>query len=131
MQIQGTILLVEDDDLLSRAYRDGLEKAGYSVMTATDGAEAEKILQEVKPDLIVLDLVMPVKNGFDVLEDMQKRNAEYRSVPVVVLSVLAERSDVERARSLGAVDYLIKSQFSMEEVISRISYHLRTTREEK
>lgn len=119
---------MEDDDLLSRAYHDGFEKAGFAVVTAMDGAEAERILEEAKPDLIVLDLVMPVKNGFAVLEDLRAKKEECRRIPVVVLSVLAERSDVDRARELGAIDYLIKSQFSMQEVISRVSDHVNNAR---
>ncbi|TSC69912.1 MAG: two-component system, OmpR family, phosphate regulon response regulator PhoB [Parcubacteria group bacterium Gr01-1014_70] len=122
---------MEDDDLLSRAYRDGFEKAGFTVMIATDGAEAEEILQNTKPDLIVLDLVMPVKNGFEVLKDLQRKKEEYRHIPVVVLSVLAEQGDIESAHDLGAIDYLIKSQFSMQEIINRIIEHVRVAREEK
>ena len=125
---KGTILLVEDDDLLSRAYHDGFEKAGFSVVAASDGAEAEKILEEVHPDVIVLDLVMPVKNGFTVLEDLRAKKEEYKHIPVIVLSVLAERSDVERAHELGAIDYLIKSQFSMQEVIGRVSDQINKAR---
>ena len=128
---KGTILLVEDDDLLSRAYYDGFKKAGFSVVTATDGAEAEKILLEVQPDVIVLDLVMPVKNGFTVLEDLRAQSDVYKHIPVVVLTVLAERSDVERAHELGAIDYLIKSQFSMQEVIDRVSEHVAKARNNK
>ena len=122
---------MEDDDLLSRAYHDGFEKAGFAVVAATDGVEAEKILEEVKPDVIVLDLVMPVKNGFTVLEDLRAKKEECRHIPVVVLSVLAERSDVDRARELGAIDYLIKSQFSMQEVINRVSDHVNAARNGK
>ena len=129
-QLKGTILLVEDDELLSRAYREGFEKAGIAVIAATDGAEAEEILEEVKPDIIVLDLVMPVKNGFEVLEDIRNKKEEYRHIPVVVLSVLAERDDIESAHELGAIDYLIKSQFSMQEVIDRITEHVRAARKE-
>lgn len=124
-QSKGTLLLVEDDDLLSRAYCDGFEKAGFVVMVATDGAEAEEILQEIKPDIIVLDLVIPVKNGFEVLRDLQRKKEEYRNIPIVVLSVLAERNDVDSAHELGAIDYLVKSQFSMQEVINRIAEHVR------
>lgn len=130
-QLKGTLLLVEDDELLSRAYCDGLEKAGFAVVTATDGVEAEEMLQKTKPDIIVLDLVMPVKNGFEVLEDLRAKKEEYQNIPVVVLSVLAEWSDVKRAHELGAIDYLIKSQFSMQEVINRIAEHVRAAREER
>lgn len=130
-QSKGTLLLVEDDDLLSRAYRDGFEKAGFVVMVATDGAEAEEMLQKMKPDIIVLDLVMPMKNGFEVLKDLQRKKEEYRNIPIVVLSVLAERNDVESAHELGAIDYLIKSQFSMQEVINRIAAHVRAAREKR
>ena len=130
-QSNGTILLVEDDDSLSRAYRDGFEKAGFMVIVATDGAEAEKKLQEVKPDLIVLDLVMPVKNGFEVLEDIRKKKDEYRKIPIMVLSVLAERNNVDKAHELGAIDYLVKSQFSMQEVIDRVARHVRAAQKRK
>ncbi len=128
---KGVLLLVEDDELLSRAYRDGFEKAGFTVIAAADGAEAENMLQDVQPDIIVLDLVMPLKNGFEVLEDIRRKKENYQHIPIVVLSVLAEQRDVDRAHALGAIDYLIKSQFSMQEVIDRVLEHARAARKER
>lgn len=117
------ILLAEDDKYICRAYKDGLERAGFQILVAFDGVEAMKKVHSEKPDLILLDLVMPIKNGFEVLEELKKDPALKR-IPVIILSNLGQDSDVEKGKSLGAVDYLIKSDFSMKEVIEKVKKHL-------
>lgn len=120
---QKTILLVEDDDFVGRAYRDGLGRAGFFVETAMDGNEAVKKAKSIHPDLIVLDLVMPLKNGFEVLEELRKDQA-CSAIPIVVVSNLGQETDIEKAMQLGATDYLVKNQFSMKQMIERIQKYL-------
>jgi len=118
------ILLAEDDKFISRAYKDGLERAGFIVIQATDGEQAmEKTKQEV-PDIILLDLIMPVKNGFEVLKGVKADEAT-KNIPIIILSNLGQDSDIEKGRELGAADYMIKSNFSMNEVIEKIKGHLK------
>ncbi|MFH0891882.1 MAG: response regulator [Candidatus Falkowbacteria bacterium] len=118
------IILAEDDKFISRAYKDGLERAGFTVIPVMDGVMAlEKIKQE-KPDMVLLDLIMPVKNGFEVLKDI-KADEAIKNIPIIILSNLGQDSDIEKGRELGAADYLIKSNFSMNEVIEKIKTYLK------
>ncbi len=117
------ILLAEDDKYISRAYKDGLERAGFKVIIAFDGEEAMQKIKAEKPDLVLLDLVMPVKNGFEVLEEL-RIDGELSEIPVVILSNLGQESDIKKGKELGAVDYLIKANFSMKEVIEKVKEHL-------
>ncbi len=117
------ILLAEDDKFISRAYKDGMERAGFEIIIALDGAEAIKKIKSENPDLILLDLIMPEKNGFEVLEEI-KMDDELKNIPVVILSNLGQDSDIEKGKALGAADYLIKSNLSMKEVIEKVKFHL-------
>ena len=118
-----TIFLGEDDKFISRAYQDGFKRAGFNVVSAYDGAEVLKMLSENKPDIILLDLIMPIKNGFEVLGEI-KMNSSLKKIPVIVLSNLGQDSDIERAKGLGAKDYLIKSNYSMKEVVEKVKEYL-------
>jgi DNA-binding response OmpR family regulator len=125
--IKAKILLVEDDKYISRAYKDGLERVGFEMIVAFDGEEAMSKVRTEKPDLIMLDLIMPVKNGFEVLEEL-KMDDELAKIPVIILSNLGQDSDIKRAKELGAVDYLIKANFSLREVIEKLKEHLARTK---
>ncbi|MBU1132018.1 response regulator [Patescibacteria group bacterium] len=122
-QNKPKILLIEDDQFISRAYKDGLSRAGFEVALAFDGAEGMKKIKENRPDLILLDLVMPVKSGFEVLTEIHLSKTLSR-IPVIILSNLGQDSDIEKGKSLGAIDYLVKANFSMKEVVERIKEHL-------
>ncbi|MEA1963127.1 MAG: response regulator [Patescibacteria group bacterium] len=113
------ILLAEDDKFISKAYQDGLGRAGFEVIAAYDGNEALKEARKEKPDIILLDLVMPEKNGFEVLEEIKADN-DLKDIQIIILSNLGQSSDIQRGRDLGANDYLIKSNFSIKEVIEKI-----------
>lgn len=117
------ILLAEDDKFISRAYTDGLGRAGFEVIVAADGVEAAKKLQETKPDLILLDLIMPEKNGFEFMAEI-KMDKNLKKVPVIILSNLGQDSDIQKGKELGAIDYLVKSNLSLEEVIEKVKFHL-------
>ena len=117
------ILLVEDDAFISHAYKDGLERAGLEVLLATDGEQAMTQLHAHRPQLVLLDLIMPIKNGFEVLTELQQ-DKKYKGIPVIVLSNLGQDSDMAKAKALGAVDYFIKSNTSMKEVIEKVKGYL-------
>jgi len=117
------IVLVEDDAYIARAYKAGLEYAGFEVMVASDGAEGLKKIRSEKPDMILLDLVMPVKNGFEVLEELRMEDG-LRNIPVIILSNLGQDSDVTKGKELGAVDYMVKTDWSMKEVIEKVKFYL-------
>ena len=119
-----TVLVVEDDNFLIKAYEAHLAKAGFHVRTALDGVEAVESLKKVMPGIILLDLVMPRMDGFDVLEEMQKKS-EWKKIPIVVLSNLGQESDRDRSLKLGAVEYIVKSDFSLQEIVGLINKHLK------
>ena len=118
------VLLAEDDKFLSVALGDKLEREGFEVVKAPNGLEAMNLITQEHPDIILLDLIMPQRTGFQVLEAL-KLDADLAKIPVVVLSNLGQESDREKAKNLGAVDYLVKSDVQMGEVVERIKTYLK------
>ena len=114
------ILVAEDDKFLANAYRVKLEKAGFEARIATNGEEALDIMLSFTPDVIILDLVMPGKDGFATLAEI-KNNPKWKNIPVLVASSLGQKEDVEKATALGAADYVIKSDLSMVSLIEKIN----------
>jgi len=104
------ILVVEDETFLVKIYSVKLKKEGFEVLIATDGEQAVQMANEVKPDIILLDLILPKMNGFEALEKM-RANPELKNTPVIVLSNLGQDEDIKRAESLGATDYRGQGQF--------------------
>lgn len=117
------ILLVEDDIALATVYRTRLELEGFEVREVHDGEKALSAALEYQPDLIVLDVMMPRVSGFDVL-DILRNTPETAKIKVVMLTALSQDKDKERAQSLGADDYLVKSQVVISDVVSRVKHHL-------
>ncbi len=117
------ILLVEDDNALASVYRSRLELEGFVVEHVQNGELALAKIIEFKPDLVVLDVMMPKVNGFDVL-DIVRNTPETANVHVVMLTALSQPKDKERAQQLGADDYLVKSQVVIGDVVERIKHHL-------
>ncbi len=115
-----TILVAEDDKFLANAYRVKLTKAGFDVHIAGDGEEVLALLKSITPDIILLDLVMPVKDGFLTLAAI-KSDEKLKSIPVVVASNLGQKEDTERALNLGAYDFVIKSDLSLNTLIEKIN----------
>ena len=113
------ILLVEDEPILSNLLRQRLEKENFKVIVAHDGNEAIAVLKKEKPNLVLLDIILPKISGFEVME-MMKKDPELQSAPVVVISNLGQEGDVERSQSLGAAGYFIKAQLSIEDLVSKI-----------
>jgi DNA-binding response OmpR family regulator len=96
-----------------------LEKEGYEVYQAIDGEKGEEKIKEVKPDIVLLDLILPGIDGFEVLERV-KKDPEVAEIPVIILSNLGQKSEVERGLNLGAVDFLIKAHFTPAEIVRKI-----------
>jgi CheY-like chemotaxis protein len=122
----GDILLVEDDPSIAKLYRILLESRGYSVRYAADGVEGLDRTQEKRPDLVLLDIMMPRMNGIAFLQAL--RAGELRDVPVVVLSNFMEKQLVDDAMSLGAVEYMVKAQTRPEALVGALPHWLRGER---
>lgn len=119
------VLLVEDDDSLANVYLTRLQSEGFDARRVGNGEDALTVALEYKPDLVVLDVMMPRVSGFDVL-DILRNTPETSHLKVVMLTALSQESDQERAKSLGVDDYLVKSQVVIADVIDRIRQHLAT-----
>ena len=117
------ILLVEDDMALSAVYRSRLEIEGFDVREANNGEDALSATVEYRPDLILLDVMMPKISGFDVL-DILRNTPETANVRIIMLTALSQPKDKERAESLGVDDYLVKSQVVIGDVVARVEHHL-------
>ena len=122
--MEKKILIVEDDNFLRELIAKKLIDENYKVSEAVDGEEGLKKIKEEKPDLIVLDLILPGVDGFEVLSKMKEDDA-LKSIPVIILSNLGQRDDIERGLKLGAVDYLIKAHFTPGEIIEKIKNALK------
>lgn len=118
------ILIAEDDKYLANAYRVKLTKAGFDVKIALDGQEAISMLSAFTPDVIILDIVMPRKDGFATLEAL-KKNPQWKHIPVIIASNLGQKEDIERGLSLGAQDFIVKSELSLNALIEKIKMLLQ------
>lgn len=121
------VLVVEDDRFLGSAYKAKLSKSGYDVQLATDGDEALTTLQSFVPDVILLDLVMPNRDGFSTLEAIRQTDG-IKDIPVIVASNLGQKEDFDKAISLGATDFIVKSDVSLDELIARIQKHIGSSK---
>ena len=119
-----TILIIEDDKFLRELVIQKLIKEGYETSEAVDGEEGIKKIKEEKPDLILLDLILPGIDGFEVLSKMREDPA-LAQIPVIILSNLGQKDDVEKGLKMGAVDYLIKAHFTPGEIIEKIKVVLK------
>jgi DNA-binding response OmpR family regulator len=118
-----TILIIEDDEFLRTLAAKRLEKEGYLIAVAVDGESALNVTLETKPALILLDLLLPGLDGFQVLEKI-RGNDQVKAVPVIVFSNLGRKEDIERARQLGADDFLIKANFTLDDLAQKINAKL-------
>lgn len=115
------VLLVEDDPFLSSILQLKLEKESFQVVRAGDGEEALNLLieQRVKPDLVLLDLILPKKNGFEVLENI-RQDPLLEKLPIIIISNLGQPSDIDRGKALGIIDYFVKARLSIDELVKRV-----------
>jgi DNA-binding response OmpR family regulator len=118
------ILVIEEDKFLRELIVKKLVKEGYETVEAIDGEEGIKKIKSEKPELILLDLILPGIDGFEVLSKM-KEDTTVSSIPVIILSNLGQKEDVEKGLKLGAVDYLIKAHFTPGEIIEKIRANLK------
>jgi len=123
MDVKKKILLVEDDTALAAVYRSRLELEGFEIREVNNGEEALSAAVEFKPDLVLLDAMMPKISGFDVL-DILRNTPETTNIRVIMLTALSQPKDKERAENLGVDDYLVKSQVVIGDVVERVKHHL-------
>ena len=119
-----SVLLVEDEPLLGNLLKQRLEKEGFKVILNRDGAEALKTLKDFKPDLILLDIILPKVSGFEFMETI-RNDPQFQRAPIIIVSNLGQESDVTKGQSLGAVGYLVKAQVSIEEIIEKVKEFLK------
>ena len=113
------ILIAEDEEVLLNVLKDRFEAEGWEVTTARDGEEAVESIKKIRPDLVLLDLLMPKKDGFEVLKEI-RGDPEFKTLPIiVVLSNLGSDEDIKKALALGANDYFVKTQHPMSEIVEK------------
>jgi DNA-binding response OmpR family regulator len=122
--MQKKILIVEDDSFLQGLTASKLSKDGYTILVAANGEDAVKIADTEKPDFILLDLVLPSMDGFEVLAKIRKNDA-LKKIPVIIFSNLAEEKDMLKAKDLGANEYMVKSNFTLDELAQKIKEMLK------
>ncbi len=121
------ILLIEDEEVLLRVLQEKLESENFNVQVALDGEAGMSAAKSFKPDMILLDLLLPKISGLEVLAIL-KEDSVLKQIPVIVLSNLSDGLSIKKALSLGAVDYLVKTQHPVNEVIEKINKHILTAK---
>jgi len=127
MEVKKKILLVEDDAALSGVYKTRLQMEGFEICEVNNGEKALSAALEFKPDLVLLDAMMPKISGFDVL-DILRNTPATANIRIIMLTALSQPKDKERAESLGVDDYLVKSQVVISDVVDRVKFHLGMTK---
>lgn len=118
-QGKKTILIVEDDSYIVTYLKAKLEKH-FNTITALNAKAARKALRQQLPNLILLDIIMPDEDGFSFLEDIKRKESPYHNIPVIVLSNLSQQEDMQRSYKLGAADFLVKANYTLDEIVTRI-----------
>lgn len=113
------LVLVEDEEILQSVLKEKFEEAGFEMFVAADGEAAIPLIQEVNPKLIILDLLLPKKDGFEILKEL-KTNSNLKNIPVVILSNLGQDEEIKKALTLGALDYFVKTQHPIKEVVEKV-----------
>ena len=118
------ILFIEDELSLQKTVNEIFIQEGFKMLSALDGEEGLKLIKKEKPDLILLDLILPKKDGFEVLKEI-KEDKETKDIPVIVLTNLEGVGDVEKALSLGAATYLVKASYELEDIVIKVKQALK------
>ncbi|MCP6718397.1 MAG: response regulator [Patescibacteria group bacterium] len=113
------VLIIEDEDLIMDLLKKKLIQEGYEVSTAYDGEQGIEKLKNVKPDIVLLDIVMPKKSGYEVMEEMSK-DPELSKIPIIVISNSGQPVELDKAKNLGAEDWLVKTEFDPKEVVEKV-----------
>ncbi|MEA1936921.1 MAG: response regulator [Patescibacteria group bacterium] len=118
------VLIIEDDSYIMEMYKIKFAYSGFEVISASDGEKGLKILEKERPDIILLDVIMPKKDGFSVLKEIKSKPA-IKEIPVVLLTNLGQRENIEKGFELGAVSYIIKAHFTPSEIVEKIKDALK------
>ena len=116
---KGKILIIEDDASFRRVYHDMFETAGYNVLVAENGEMGWDLAKSEKPNLVLLDLVLPGLHGFEVLKNI-RNDSETKDIPVLITTALGEQADIKKGLELGATDYMVKGFFTPREILAKI-----------
>lgn len=118
------ILAIEDDKFLRDLLKKKLKEAGYKILSEVDGEKGFMACKDQKPDLVLLDILLPEMNGFEVLQKI-KQDQDIKDIPIIILSNLGEKEDIEKGLKLGAADYIVKSNFTLDEILLKIKNVLK------
>ena len=125
MSQQKTILVIEDEQTILKAISIALEDAGFKILTAIDGESGEETAKQHIPDLILLDIILPRKNGLDVLKGLKAFEAT-KHIPIILLTNLSDTETVSQGVALGARGYLVKANYSLDEVVTKVREVLKS-----
>lgn len=123
-----TILIVEDEPTLNKALTEFLAEAGFATLSASDGEEAVKLAKAENPKLILLDIILPKKDGYEVLDEL-KADEKTKKIPIILLTNLESAEDIQKAFDKGATTYLVKSNYKLEDVLGKIKEILKINSE--
>lgn len=120
------VAIIEDDREIKEMYKIKLELGGYEIVGTDNGSDALKLIENEKPDLVLLDLLLPEKDGYEILEELKtSKNEKVRSIPVVVISNLSNENDILEAKNLGAADFLVKAKINPASVLEKVDSVLK------
>ncbi|MBU1177474.1 MAG: response regulator [Patescibacteria group bacterium] len=123
------ILIIEDDSFLSEMYSTKLTQDGFEVEVAVDGKQGMDKIKNIKPDLVLLDIVLPKMDGFEILENT-KKDKELQDIPIILLTNLGQKNEIEKGLSLGADEYIIKAHFTPTAVVAKVKEVLKSKNNE-
>jgi len=128
-QIMKKILIIEDDSFLSEMYSTKLIQEGFETEIAINGKQGMDKIKNIKPDLILLDIVLPKMDGFEILESV-KKDSKLKNIPIVLLTNLGQKNEIEKGLLLGADEYIIKAHFTPTAVVTKIKEILKSKNNE-
>lgn len=124
------ILIMEDEKILADLLEQKLREIGYDVSVVSDGVSGMEFLKTIKPDLVLLDIIMPEKGGFEVIEEMNaSEDLNLKKIPVIIVSNSGQPVEIDKALALGVRDYLIKTKFDPQEVLDKVKKQLESSQE--
>lgn len=118
------VALIEDDPMIGEMYKTKFAKNGFEIQIAVDGAAGLELVRKIKPDIILLDIIMPKLDGFEVLKQLRE-NPDFKKTPVVMLTNLGQEEDVKKGRDLGAEDYFVKTNFTPSAIVDKVKSLLK------
>ena len=128
-QIMKKILIIEDDSFLSEMYSTKLIQEGFETEIAINGKQGLDKIKSIKPDLVLLDIVLPKMDGFEILESV-KKDSKLKNIPIVLLTNLGQKNEIEKGLLLGADEYIIKAHFTPTAVVTKIKEILKSKNNE-